>query len=318
MAKFINELNIYKSISCELIFDKSLSDRARFLYCYMAAKPDEWEFFLEPMAKDIGYSVDTLRKYINELVASGWILKGDQQSGEKGQFGAVEYTLKATKNTDTENFRYGKNPTQYNIDNKDNKDNKEKEIKKKTEIEEFVNRIYSMYPTKCPIRNMSLGKGGKDKERIRKLLKIYTEEEIEKVVRHEVDEKYGKHMMQNLSTFLNNFPDPKSLFGDNKGGSVAYPQSIEDIQADDRFNDFYQYQNWMEKKCTTLIDQIVEGFPDSEKLFMSMVSHTTGGMMGYAYVCLVLMRDGWEKYDDVRGFMWIYSNYIKANGLYKE
>ena len=79
MAKFINELNIYKSISCELIFDKSLSDRARFLYCYMAAKPDEWEFFLEPMAKDIGYSVDTLRKYINELVASGWILKGDQK-----------------------------------------------------------------------------------------------------------------------------------------------------------------------------------------------------------------------------------------------
>ena len=125
MAKFTNELSDYQVISRELIFDDTLSDRARFVYCFMAAKPDGWAFFLEPMAKEIGYSVDTLRKYINELSISGWLIKGEQQIGEKGHFGAVEYTLKATKITDSENFRHGKNLTQDNKDNKEKRDSKE-------------------------------------------------------------------------------------------------------------------------------------------------------------------------------------------------
>jgi hypothetical protein len=104
----------------------------------MACKPDDWDFYLEPMAKDIGYSVDTLRKYINELVTSGWLIKGEQMN-ENGVFGAVEYTLKATKISDTEFFRHGKKPTQTNnntkriIDDKQNKDNKGKELKEKSD-----------------------------------------------------------------------------------------------------------------------------------------------------------------------------------------
>lgn len=120
MAKIYNELNNYQNIPRELIFDSSLSDRARFVFCYMVSKPDDWQFFLEPMAKEIGYSVETLRKYIKELVESGWIVKGEQER-DKGVFGATSYTLRANKksctgNTDTEFFRHGKNPTQHNID----------------------------------------------------------------------------------------------------------------------------------------------------------------------------------------------------------
>lgn len=74
--------------------------------------------------------------------------------------------------------------------------------------DDFVDMIYSLYPTKCPKRGASLGKSKKDKERIRKLLKTYTKEQIEYVVRKEVDVKYNKEYMQNFSTFLNNFPDP--------------------------------------------------------------------------------------------------------------
>lgn len=131
MAKFTNELNNYQNISRDLVFDITISDRARFVYCFMACKPNDWDFYLEPMAKEIGYSVDTLRKYINELVESGWLEKGEQER-EKGTFGAVLYTLKATKNTDTEKTRYGKNPTQHNIDYKQKRDgiNKEKEDNK--------------------------------------------------------------------------------------------------------------------------------------------------------------------------------------------
>lgn len=89
---------------------------------------------------------------------------------------------------------------------------KEKKSKEKDELfednDDFVEMIYSLYPTKCPKRGASLGKSTKDKDRIRKLLKKYTMAQIEMVVRKEIGDKYGISYMQNFSTFLNNFPDP--------------------------------------------------------------------------------------------------------------
>lgn len=137
MAKIISKVaDGYQIIPRELIFDSTISDRARFVYCFIASKPEGWDFFLEPMAKEIGYSKDTLRKYINELVDGGWIVKGEQVN-TNGLFGAVCYELQTTKFTDTEKYRHGKKPTQDNIDIIDNidkhsmnVDNKEKEIDK--------------------------------------------------------------------------------------------------------------------------------------------------------------------------------------------
>lgn len=97
---------------------------------------------------------------------------------------------------------------------------KEKPIKVIEDTSEFVERIYSLYPSKCPMRGTSLGKCKKDKERIKKLLKDYTEEQIEYIVKKEVEDKYGKNYMQNFSTFLNNFPDPSYI-------EVATPQPKE-------------------------------------------------------------------------------------------
>lgn len=88
---------------------------------------------------------------------------------------------------------------------------KEKPIKVIEDTSEFVERIYKMYPSTCPMRGTSLGKCKKDKERIKKLLKDYTEEQIEYIVKKEVEDKYGKNYMQNFSTFLNNFPDPSCV-----------------------------------------------------------------------------------------------------------
>lgn len=75
----------------------------------------------------------------------------------------------------------------------------------------FIDRMYGLYPTKCPKRKTSLGKSHKDKQRIKKLLKTYSMEQIELVFKHEIEEKYGKQYMQNFSTFLNNFPDPDTI-----------------------------------------------------------------------------------------------------------
>lgn len=99
------------------------------------------------------------------------------------------------------------------VTQKEKEKKEEKEEKENiTFVENFIERIYKIYPTRCPKRNTSLGKCSKDKERIRRLMKAYTQEDIERVVRHEVEEKYGKSYMQNFSTFLNNFPDPSEMF----------------------------------------------------------------------------------------------------------
>ena len=100
-----------------------------------------------------------------------------------------------------------------------------------SEEDEFVERMYSMYPSRCPKRATSLGKTNKDKDRIRKLLKYYSMEEIERVFKHEIEEKYEKQYMQNFSTFLNNFPDPNalvdSLFNDvSELANVEQPHSV--------------------------------------------------------------------------------------------
>lgn len=77
-------------------------------------------------------------------------------------------------------------------------------------VDEFVDKMYALYPAKCPKRNASTGKSRKDKDRIKRLLKVYTEEQIEQVIRAEVDNNYGVNYMKNFSTFLNNFPEPSA------------------------------------------------------------------------------------------------------------
>lgn len=104
---------------------------------------------------------------------------------------------------------------QHNHNNKDNiitKEERDKSLSKKET--EFVERMYDMYPAKCPVKRRSLGKCRQDKARIHKLLKYYTMEQIERVIIHEVSTKYGVAWMSNFSTFLNNFPDPTCIEDD--------------------------------------------------------------------------------------------------------
>lgn len=119
MGNFINRLSNYQPIPRELIFDSTMSDRARFVFCYMAAKPDGWNFYLDPMAKELGYCKDTLRKYIQELVDTGWLERSGQDQSNSGKFGAVEYILNDTPHrnfSDAVKNRHGKKPTRKNTD----------------------------------------------------------------------------------------------------------------------------------------------------------------------------------------------------------
>ena len=142
MGNFKSELkglSRFQPIPRDLIQDCGLSAQARFVYAYMAAKPEGWEFWQEVMSKEVGMSVATLRKYLYELRDAGWLEIGAQGNG--GRFGAVQYILKAVPYAnfcDTQNLRHAENTTRENcvtqnlthIDNIDIQD--KKDISKKT------------------------------------------------------------------------------------------------------------------------------------------------------------------------------------------
>ena len=113
MNKLNNKIkDNFTIIPNDIIRNKNLSDRARFLFCYMASMPDEWKFYQGVMAKELGYTKDTLRKYIEELLQTGYLNR--EQRRETGKFDSYDYTLNFSpcmENTDTGKIRHGKNPT---------------------------------------------------------------------------------------------------------------------------------------------------------------------------------------------------------------
>jgi hypothetical protein len=114
MNKVDNKTKKYfTQIPNDLIRNSSISDRARFLYCYMSSMSENWEFYQGKMAKDLGYSKDTLRKYIDELLSTGY-LKRTQRRKEKGTFDSFDYEIDFMPNkefTVSEKTRNGENPT---------------------------------------------------------------------------------------------------------------------------------------------------------------------------------------------------------------
>lgn len=93
-----------------LINDNSMSPQARFLFVYMASKPDDWRFRQVALAKDMQWSVDTLRKYQAELMVKGWMTR-EQNRAERERFDGFDYVLHpepCREITVSENFRDGK------------------------------------------------------------------------------------------------------------------------------------------------------------------------------------------------------------------
>lgn len=96
MATFINELRGFQPIPRSLIESDELSKDARFLYCLMAVKPDDWEYFEAPLKAQLGISSSrTFRKYRDELIRTGWLECVGQATTADGRFSANTYRLKA-------------------------------------------------------------------------------------------------------------------------------------------------------------------------------------------------------------------------------
>jgi len=71
-----------------------------------------------------------------------------------------------------------------------------------------VERIYAIYPTKCPVRKQPTGKSAKDKDKIARLLATMSEQQLTQTITRYVDDcrKTGAYL-KNFSTLLNNLPD---------------------------------------------------------------------------------------------------------------
>ena len=113
MNKLNNDIKKnFTIIPNDIIRNKNISDRARFIFCYMASMPDDWKFYQGAMAKELGYTKDTLRKYIEELLTTGYLYR--EQRREEGKFDSYDYTLNFTpsgKKADTVKSRNEEKPT---------------------------------------------------------------------------------------------------------------------------------------------------------------------------------------------------------------
>lgn len=132
----------------------------------------------------------------------------------KGKYTSKEYKhlrqgfdVSDFKNTDTE--RLTERLTEWidkrlkSIEDGDGNENGNKDVD--------VDRVYSKYPTKCPIKNRSTGKGKADKDKITRLFKTHSADDLILTIDSYItDCKNSGAYMKNFSTFLNNLPEIKS------------------------------------------------------------------------------------------------------------
>lgn len=229
----------FKRVHKSIIENKNIDCETLGIYTRIIVLGLKWKLNIKGLSAHLDISDSRIRRSIALLEQEGYVVRTAVR-GEGGKFYGWNYQIMPTpieeskrscagkptlQKTDTRLDGQDGEPTTRITDNTVNggDNNKPKEqvnLKKdKTKEDEFVERMYKLYPTKCPCRNIQLGKSSKDKDRIRKLLKSYSMEQIENVIKNEIETKYGKFWMQNFSTFLNNFPDPNCLFNSNEVSS---------------------------------------------------------------------------------------------------
>jgi hypothetical protein len=163
MNKVTNKTKkFFTQIPNDLIRNSSISDRARFLYCYMSSMAEEWQFYQSKMAKDLGYSKDTLRKYLDELVSTGY-LKRTQKRSELGRFDSFDYVIDFIPNPDftvSEKTRNGESPKRENPTLKKN-NLKEEKIIKNNNLKEYPENSKEFSPIEINGIEIKENKNGK-------------------------------------------------------------------------------------------------------------------------------------------------------------
>lgn len=208
-------------ISNVFLQDKNISIKAKGFLAVVMGLPSDWEFSIDGVCSILKEGKTAIYNVVDELRQHGYcVVKKSRDT--MGRISGSDYTFfeepqqcyPYVENPNMDNPHVENQPQLNTYSIKDLFDKEEintSTTDKNTEVDEFVERMYKLYPTKCPKRGASLGKSRKDKDRIKKLLKTYSMEDVEMVFNAEIEEKFEKQYMQNFSTFLNNFPDPNAI-----------------------------------------------------------------------------------------------------------
>lgn len=277
------------------------------------------------------WSVNTVSKFLKELQEDGYI---DTQKTSVNQLITVKkYLIVNTQNdtqidtlNDTQSDTQSDTPIIYNKNTKESIKEKEDTIvspQKKTWRDD-----YELY---AKLIDEALGRLFEDKVYQSQMEQLYTNIDYKRTLiacslywkRDEQWKTYKRKKTKNpnfVSAIKNGFHINKvykSKYSENIA-EYGYPKSVDDVTLDDTQNNFDQFALWMENKMTKVWDGFENGFPKDQSQYKRLIDHTIGGAKTLCYVVLVFNRDGWDKYYDKQGFMFTYSNYIKANGLFKE
>ena len=158
------------------------------------------------LSEQTGLSVKQVRTCLGRLVednkivtqgASKWTDAGQTKGEQKASKGQTDGEQRATLKEYKEEY----NTSDTNVSSYSIQENKK-------EIREAAERLYAIYPSKCPVSRRATGKSSKDKERLERLLKTYSEEELAYKIKRYVKEcTEQESYIKNFSTFLNNLPD---------------------------------------------------------------------------------------------------------------
>lgn len=113
-----------------------------------------------------------------------------------------------------------------------------------------VNRLYALYPTKCPVSGRATGKSSKDKHKLEILLRTNTEEKLAGIIKRYIKESTEQQSyVKNFATFLNNLPDydSKPVQEDGKTKEIALQEATHPSQDEinRQYNSFFIPQHPM-------------------------------------------------------------------------
>lgn len=82
------------TVDNSIIWDRNLSNMARFALIAILSLPDGWDYSVRGMAAMLQVSKDTMGKYLRELEAAGYLRR--QQGDDRGKFSKSVYTITDT------------------------------------------------------------------------------------------------------------------------------------------------------------------------------------------------------------------------------
>lgn len=226
-------------------FVTELTPEQKYFYIYLLTNEKTkqcgiYEITLRAISFDTGYNVETVEKLLLFFQASGKI-KWSKETNEIALKNWSKYNnhksnlvqicikkeLMQVKNTLLIPYLY---PLHTISKEEQEQEQTEEQEETNNNISSEIEFIYELYPSTCYTKGSSTGKGSKNKEKIRSIIKQNGYEWLRlRVESYLASCKQNKVYLKNFATFLNNIPEPIEIKPQFKP-YVPNFQSYEDLK----------------------------------------------------------------------------------------